>query len=324
MIEAIEADASQAFTHVTGNRLVRFVEGIDRVAIGPVTIARTAAVAEELRDPSAPWRIVVGERASARHKGTNGDLTFGLPEVCWVVRCRAARRNLDEQSAWITDVAISLLRLAHHHTTASYPSIGEIEAHPRSPPAEQAVLVLRKGDASWGGAKRPGMYEVDDRLAAVLAEPGFCARVGKVFEARQGTVGERVALGLGWLTRGRTSGDRAERLLHAFTALEALLSRSDKTAPVVQTIARHAAVMLWREAAARAQGAREIRRLYDVRSALVHTGTRNVTQADASTTQWLVELLFWQVLDRVSLDRLHNEFCEELAEASYGGDWPPA
>ena len=46
------------------------------------------------------------------------------------------------------------------------------------------------------------------------------------------------------MTRGRQARDRSERLLFFFTAIEALLSGDDKTAPVTQTIARRAATIL--------------------------------------------------------------------------------
>ena len=48
----------------------------------------------------------------------------------------------------------------------------------------------------------------------------------------------------GWMTRGRHAEDRAERFLFFYTAIETLVSTTDKSAPVIQTIARNAASII--------------------------------------------------------------------------------
>lgn len=324
LLKAIEADAARAFTQVTGNSLFRLLPGVDEVTIGPVTIAR-GEVAKARYTPAneTSWRLDVGDAMAEVIDGVAGTLTLTLPPVCWLVECRAAPRNLREQAAWLVDVAISFLRLAYRQIPVSFPHIGEVEAHPRTAGIDQEHgLAIREGDMTWGRPDIPGIYEVETETVSITQEPVFCASAAAVFDPKPKSVGERVAQGLGWLTRSRRSPDRAERLLHTFTALEALLSQVDKTAPVVQTLARHAAVVLWETPTERADGARRLRSLYEVRSALVHRGAREVSQSDADTSQYLVEILYRQVLKNVALDRPHAEFCGDLAEASYGGPWP--
>jgi len=324
-LKAIEVDAARPFIQVTGNVLFRLLPGVDEVAIGPVKIARgEVAMARYAPGGESDWRLEVGDSMAEIVDGVRGALTLTLAPTCWLVECRAAPRNLREQAAWLVDVGISLLRLAYRETPVSFPHVGEVEAHPRTALAEnEHALAVREGGMTWGAPDVPGIYEVAPATAAITQEAAFQARAAAIFDPKPKSVGERVAQGLGWLTRSRRSPDRAERLLHTFTALEALLSQADKRAPVVQTLARHAAVILWATPPERADGARRLRGLYEVRSALVHRGAREVSQSDADTIQYLVEILFWRVLDTVPLERSHAEFCAELAEASYGGPWPP-
>jgi Apea-like HEPN len=120
----------------------------------------------------------------------------------------------------------------------------------------------------------------------------------------------------------RQSADRAERLLYNFTAIEALLSSNDKTAPVPQTIARHAAAILTDDAVARANTAQHIRELYELRSRVVHTGSRPVAWTQAKQAQNLAEHLFSRVLHRAKLSIKYTDFAEQLSVASYGSPWP--
>jgi hypothetical protein len=144
-----------------------------------------------------------------------------------------------------------------------------------------------------------------------------------VFTAKEGSVAERVAQGLGWMTRGRQSADRAERLLYFFTAVEALLTNSDKTAPVTQTIARHASVILADTPQDRVKIAGQFKSLYGLRSALVHSGKRGVGRSDADTVQALVEALYDRVLALVPLSSDAQNLNLALDKASYGGAWSP-
>ena len=99
------------------------------------------------------------------------------------------------------------------------------------------------------------------------------AREGNL-EPEEGERGGAPRRGLGGLMRGRQTVDRAERFLLLFHGYGGSLSSDDKAAPVVQTIARHAAVILQHDPRKPASCFGII--LYAARSALVHAGRRNV------------------------------------------------
>jgi hypothetical protein len=81
-------------------------------------------------------------------------------------------------------------------------------------------------------------------------------------------------------------------------------------------------VLLSNDNAERAIFARDIKKLYELRSALVHAGTRSIHWSAANGAQMIAEALFWAVLENADLKRGHDDFCTELAEASYGAPWP--
>jgi hypothetical protein len=74
--------------------------------------------------------------------------------------------------------------------------------------------------------------------------------------------------------------------------------------------------------AERADVARDVKKLYQLRSALVHAGTRAVLWSGANEAQIIAERLFEVVLEKADLKVTHQTFCNELAAASYGTPWP--
>lgn len=196
--------------------------------------------------------------------------------------------------------------------------------------ASLAAMELR-GSGSHVGTERR-LWREADHTAIVRSrqtdrsdylQSSFAARAKLVFDPPKGSLAERISQGLGWLTRGRQSDDRAERLLYNFTAIEALLSSDDKSAPVTQNIARNAATILTDDVAARANTAKDIRKLYDLRSSVVHAGSRPVAWTQANLAQNLAEELFWKVLPNADLSLKHADFIAQLSFASYGSPWPP-
>jgi hypothetical protein len=139
-----------------------------------------------------------------------------------------------------------------------------------------------------------------------------------IFGAKKDSVGERVFRSLGWLSRGRQASDRSERFLLFFTGLEALLSADDKSAPIIQTIARHAATLMTEDQSARIRNATIVKKLYENRSALVHAGARKTSQRDANTVEHILMSCLWRVLDGVELTSKYGIFQEELGRCSFG------
>lgn len=247
-----------------------------------------------------------------------------MPPRCWVVKVSAARDNAKEEAKWLLDIAISLIRMSYKTVGPMFPMIGDIEPHPWEPwNFADAGLTLGQNVAYSGRRTTPSLYEVDKQIEATVSEPSFVDRAKLVFDPLKGSLAERIGQGLGWLTRGRQTEDRAERLLYNFTAIEALLSSNDKSAPVTQTIARNAAAILTEDVAARANTAKDIMRLYELRSLVVHARSRPVAWTQANLAQNFAEELFWRVLPNADLSLKHADFIAQLSFASYGSPWPP-
>lgn len=123
------------------------------------------------------------------------------------------------------------------------------------------------------------------------------------------------------MTRGRQVSDRSERLLAFFTALEALLSSDDKSAPVTQTISRHVSVIYTQDIKTRLAVYNQIKWLYSIRSAVVHAGKREVLWQDVNNLQNYAEAVYWTVLNRCDLSMTQDRFAQSLADASHGMRW---
>lgn len=320
VVVELEKNVLQRQVYIEQNFAVYFVEAIEDLRIGPVRVVKTALLKAELDQafPNRPWveliSIPMGPKGLPSMERTP-------PDTVWAVDLNGSIKNLQEQAAWLVDVALGLIRLAAAREHRRSPDIGSREADPFAAPRARAMGVVVRPDGMNIFNSVGHAVLVDKALYALLASQPFIGHAA-VFDAKKGTVGERLAQGLGWMTRGRQSADRAERLLFFFTAIEALLTNDDKTAPVTQTIARHASVILAQKPEDRADIASQFKDLYNRRSALVHTGKRGVSKSDADTVQYLVEALYGEVLERVDLASDFQELNAGLARASYGGAWP--
>jgi hypothetical protein len=323
LLERFSDEASSSFELILPNYLITFEAGARSFQIGPVRAALCEDVSLELEQRDFPIRLAYGQQLSITFEGNNKILA--MPRSCWVVKVAAARDNVSEESKWLIDVAISLLRMSYSIVSPMFPMQGDVEAHPTMPWSVRgfnATLGPNQiaSTINHGSVKS---YEIDPQAEAAVADPAFVARAELIFDPPGKSLAERVNQGLGWLTRGRQSADRAERLLYTFTAIEALLSSDDKTAPVTQTIARHAATILTDDPAARHKTAALISSLYTSRSKVVHQGNRPVVWTQAKQAQTIAEHLFSRVLHTVDLSMKFADFTGQLSNASYGSPWPP-
>jgi hypothetical protein len=181
---------------------------------------------------------------------------------------------------------------------------------------------LSTNAASFDGSSLNGWYEVTQKAFSKKQLEDLDRTANLVMSPSPGTVAERFARGLGWLSRGRRADDQADRFLYFFTAIESLLTRSDKNAPVTDTICRSAACILAKTVTARAAIAREFSALYGIRSDLVHSGERSVSRVNSKDLQLKAELVFFNVLKKADLSKRIDDFHSELKTASYGGRWP--
>lgn len=312
------------FVYVAPNYAFTFEKDLAKIQIGPVEAMLTTELLPEISDSheNKRWSLSVGSEFKMRI--VDAAISFEFPPVVWRVSIQAARGHVEEEATWLINIAISLLRLSYpvekHYSF--FPRIGEKESLPiiLEPITKQGMTLAENG--AWSGETTARkIYEIDEGVLAVAASESFKRRAHAIFYPARRSLGERLGQGLGWMSRARQTSDRAEKFLFFFTAIEALLSSDDKTAPVVQTISRYVAVILWDEAKPRFQLANLVKSLYVARSALIHTGKRNVSNLDVRTIQQVVENVYWVVMDRMELATSFEKFHASLSEASYGLTW---
>ena len=351
----------RSYGYLAPNFVIKFSDQAQKIVIGPVEAIQTEYFLQnqtKIPKNTTIWRgkivipILSEIRVGSKYNWSisNGTIFIEFPQACWYIpmgSIKAARRNTEEKAIWLINIAISLLRLCYPTPEREkYPEVGDIEEMPIIEPkkfwfdsrTEEKGIVLDRIDREDETTNRPSMgltlpvnssirripctYLVDDTVVVLTEEQKFKERAHVIFNPPQKSLAERFSQGLGWLSRGRQTVDRAERFLFFFTAIEALLSSNDKSAPVVQTISRHAATILYTDPQDRKDFAGQIRLLYGVRSALVHAGKRDVSQKQTMEAQRIAEELYKAVMENYPLDSEFNKFQESLSKASYGSPWP--
>jgi hypothetical protein len=245
--------------------------------------------------------------------------------VCWEVQVRASEGNVENEAIWLADIALSLLRLLYppNQRSGYFPRYSDVECRTGGRPTIRSRNVsLSKEGIQFGGWELPQHYIITQSVLSVFDLDETTGIVKALFEAPNKSLGERVARGLGWLTRGRQARDKAERHLYFFTALEALVGPADKNMQVTDAIARHLSVVLMSEPRHRLELARKVKKAYTTRSALVHAGHRNVSSCESGYLQELSEMAYWRVINKVDLRLPYEEFQRQLTEAGYGLPWP--
>lgn len=325
-LQHIEATASQSLRYIAANSLLVLERDVERFEVGPVAVTSGEWLRQNLEGlrQGATWSVDVGRpglRLDA--PGAPGAPIIGVSPFNWDVSAVAAKENLEEEAAWLSGVAVTFLRITAGDTLGMLVGkLGQVDPHPfRREPGETTAITIQGSSLSTGRLWMPPQYRISAATVERASRPEFQTIVTSVFFPNKKSVAERMRQSLGWVARGRQAQDRAERFLYFFTALEALLSSDDKTAPVVQTIARNAATILDNEPRNRLQNAKLVKDLYAARSALVHAGARGVTRRQANTIENVAELVCWRVLDQVDLNTSVQAFQKELSDASYGLPW---
>jgi hypothetical protein len=322
LVDIVLEELSKVYTRIEANFLVSH-DGFD----GIIDLGRVRSMTCKDAGTHTPLtgitkiRLQPGEYPNQSYLST-GTFLVGMPHMVWVVDVPATKENVPEEAKWLIDVAVSFMRLSSRHWSARYPKPGQIEPHPTLPASLGAPHVTFYGDVSYtGGKKLPSIYEINEKVAKDLQASDCQQRADILFDPPNKSLAMRVAQGLGWLTRGRQVSDRAERLLSFFTALEALLTSSDKNDPVTQTISRHVSVIYTQKLADRVSIYNRVKSLYGLRSAVVHAGKRDVLWQDVNTLQSIVEAVYFVVLQRCDLSMSQDNFAQSLSEASHGMRW---
>lgn len=320
LVDTVLAEAGREYVHIEPNFLVR------HAVPDVVTLSRVRSMRTELAVDNTPLpknekiQLEVGDYPKQRWSGDR--LTLSMPPSVWAVDVPATKENVAEEAKWLIDVAVSLLRLSSTRWRGHLPRVGDLEAHPTYPTIHAQPHVTMEGDTAFtGGRKLPGWYETNAEVVQELAAAEIQSRAAILFDPPEKSLAQRVAQGLGWMTRGRQVSDRAERLLSFFTALEALLSSDDKSAPVTQTISRYLSVIYTQDIGKRIAVYNQVKALYGRRSAVVHAGRRDVLWHDVNNLQIYVESVFSIVLRRCDLSMGQDRFAQSLADASHGMRW---
>lgn len=323
LVNDVLEELSKVYMRIEANFLVSH-KGFDGIIhLGRVRIMTTQDAATNT-PLSAITKILLapGEYPKQTVDLPTQTYSVGMPRMVWVVDVPAAKENVPEETKWLIDVAVSFMRLSSRHWSVRYPKPGQIEPHPTLPASLGAPHVTFINDTAYtGGKKLPGIYDIDKKVAKDLQSPECQQRAAILFDPPSKSLAMRVAQGLGWLTRGRQVSDRAERLLSFFTALEALLTSNDKDDPVTQTIARHVSVIHNQKIGDRVQVYNRVKSLYGLRSAVVHSGKREVLWEDVNTLQWITEAVYGVVLHRCDLAMSQDKFAQSLSDASHGLPW---
>ena len=325
ILESLVQKSETTFGFIAPNYSIQLQQDVQYLRVGPIEVFLSKDLGKIVFGDKLgnKLKVSIGEEYALAYYG--GIVKIQLPLVSWLVKVRSAEGNLEEEAVWLINIMLSLLRISFpYEQYSSFPSTGELEPNPLTKPytSDQGIR-LSINSTYFGGFTNPKYYCIDKKVVAITEEDEFRKNANIIFNPRKDSdLSRRFAQGLGWLSRGRQTSDRAERFLFFFTAIEALLGSNDKSAPVIQTIARHASVVLKDDPKERIRIFKRIRNLYTRRSSLVHEGSRNVSSSEANSVQIIAEELYRRVLNCYQLDQSFNLFQTSLSEASHGLKWP--
>lgn len=311
------AETRVRFVHPAYN--VELSEGVKEIQFGPVAIRDGLSIASNLSKLNDKITFSLDEPPG--FQSGNG-IQYNVSDTMWDVEVSSSSAARLEYASWLTCIATSLIRLIVEPNQMGPlpPRCADVENQPfnRHITFDEHIVVGEKGNFSLGGGKAGRRYELGEEAKLALSDQAVKDRIALIFEPPSKSLAQRFSQGLGWLAKGRQAKDRSDRFLFFFTALEALLSSDDKSAPVVQTIARHAAVLWTNEIPERIKISKNIRNLYATRSALVHAGRRSVTYEGANEIHRIAENIFFSVWDTTDLKMQHSNFFDKLSQSSYG------
>ena len=314
------------FSYVGPCYLFSFEHNVKALRSAPISILFANEFLDTSDIPRAgkDWSLLCGD--GFQSSITSEGFTPTIGGLCWSIKTKSPKDLGREDARWAAGIFTSLFRLALRPANyCTRAKLGEIEPDIfQDPTYENCGMVYNSRELNFGGRKRHPVYKVDERIALDFHSPNFQERISGIFDAKNDSLGKRVGDGLGWLSRGRQCRDNSERLLYFFTALEALLSEQDQFTPVADSISRYASVILAKDISNRAEIYREMKGLYQIRSNLVHRGTRTAHLINSNTLQYFAESCFYFVMKDVNLKLRHSTFLDRLKSATHGVDWAPS
>lgn len=305
--------------------LFYFADGETELVSEHVRVQPAKDVVASMRFPTRGknWEIVAEEGSwPDEFKFENRKKLYG---TVWDISCAAPKDLAVDAARWMAEVFVSAIRVGLQPADYCHRArIGERENEPFGKAIHvRRELVYGNEGCSFVSAGRFGTYKIDSAVKGRFDDEGFQGKLSQVLSPRSKSVGERLANSLGWAARARQASDVSVRLLYFFTSIEALFSEQHSFVPVADSIARYTGIVLSESPEYREATYQEVKKLYSLRSHLVHRGKRTVHWLNANNIQSICEgtqKIIWRSVD---LSRQHSDLLSELKSASHGSKWPP-
>jgi hypothetical protein len=225
------------------------------------------------------------------------DDSFYLPEFCFIVKVKCSSDLAEEFAMKKVRIFLGLLRL--HYILYSpevtfFPENGEPEMDAYNPYCyTNKFLLMRESEPSeiaYFSSQNAlfGKYYIDNNIRYYLQKNGFEDIFVKSLNVKDKTVLKNLTVALEWLIKSRTSVDLPNRFLFQIMALEALYSiREDMDK--AESFAKFSSKLL-SQYEEYMNIYNEVKRLYDIRSAIVHEGfSRKLTKSKCDRVERIIE-----------------------------------
>lgn len=336
VFEELQQHLTQARKVLLPNYLVSLPGKARVLKMGPVRVLTSRQVMSEMKPLVAKINENKEQQIDIVEK--NGEITIWVDSYpssvpshnfMWEINLRSSRRYAIEESKWMIGVSLSLIRLFSFE-------YGYSELGSRTPGRELSesiislktdggvpnVLSIEGERIRFGGGSIATRYELSKKALQFMRKTSTTDKISLIFSAPENSVAEKLYDALGWLSRGRQSRQRAEKMLCFFTALETIFSTKSDKENVTERVARYCGVVLTSDLDGRIRNSNKIRNLYNVRSEIVHQGRRTATSGDVDGVEQFAEYTLAFILQIVDLKQNHGTFLSELKKASYGHKWP--
>ncbi|RYD50757.1 MAG: hypothetical protein EOP52_13115 [Sphingobacteriales bacterium] len=319
--KSLNEKVERKFLYILPNHSLELSDHVKDFQIGPVRCTRAGDLRAELSNFN-----LISDPIKRGLEIADGIATYFISEQCYEFQLECSHEMARSQAQWYVDIALSIFRLfsciekAHSNM---FPKVGETDpaSFIEKQSVEAAITIdSLKKEAMGGGWAIVPKYEVYPSTVELFEKSKFKEIAIEIFDIELNTLKSNLQRMLGWMTKARASEDLATRFLMFFTALEALLSNNDKSAPITDTIARNVSTIV-STVENRYATATRVKELYGIRSQLVHSGMRDVSLDDCRELQILTEMTCTCVLmNAFNQDR--ESFHSDLRKAGFGLAWP--
>lgn len=325
-LDGLVSTALAQYSYIAPCEMFDFTDGENELLSEYVKVRLAKDVVSSARFPTKGknWNIVAEDGFWPDNFALENHMkVFG---TVWDISCGAPKDLVIDAARWMAEVFVSSIRIGLQPADYCHrPRIGQYEIEPFGEVRHvDRHLVYRDESVNFGGVRRAHTYKVDVAFKKRFDDGEFQEKLAKVLSPSSNSVGERLANSLGWAARARQASDASVRLLYFFTSIEALLTEQDSFVPVSDTVARYAGIIISKSPKSREPTYHEVRKLYGLRSHLVHRGKRTVHWLNANNIQSICENIQWVIWSNVDFAMKHRDFIAGLKSASHGTEWPPA